>query len=68
MRPFGIIELVRTGRIAMGPPMARNDATGPQVSKPVQPVNAEPAASGGRSRARGACHRSSPQSQSPTPQ
>jgi acetolactate synthase I/III small subunit len=41
MRPFGIIELVRTGRIAMVRGTQRRN--GPQVSKADPPVNSEPA-------------------------
>ncbi|HEY2148123.1 MAG TPA: acetolactate synthase small subunit [Pirellulales bacterium] len=44
MRPFGIIELVRTGRIAMVRGAQRRNS--PQNSKPALPVDAEPAATG----------------------
>jgi acetolactate synthase-1/3 small subunit len=44
MRPFGIIELVRTGRIAMVRGAQRRNS--PQNSKPAPPVDAEPAATG----------------------
>ncbi len=44
MRPFGIIELVRTGRIAMVRGAQRRNS--PQNSKPAQPVDAEPEATG----------------------
>ncbi|HKD36730.1 MAG TPA: acetolactate synthase small subunit [Pirellulales bacterium] len=45
MRPFGIIELVRSGRIAMVRGSQRRN--GQQNSKPPQPVDAESAATGG---------------------
>jgi acetolactate synthase-1/3 small subunit len=45
MRPFGIIELVRTGRIAMVRGSQRRN--GPQNSKPAQPVDVESAAASG---------------------
>src|SRR5258708_10019796 len=41
MRPFGIIELVRTGRIAMVRGSQRRN--GPQSTKSAPPVDAEPA-------------------------